>query len=191
MHAYIYIGEKSAVEKATTDYVEENKYKAVDVRYFEIKKVEDVKALIRETNFSFSSKTIYVINNFDEASIVAQNAFLKRLEEPQENLTFLLNATKEAKILDTIISRCIVQHISTQDAVIETETLWGLDINSQFALIDKIKTREEGKVLLENMLHSKNRDVKKVMFVIQMLERIEKNANTSLQLAALVTMINV
>lgn len=188
MHAYIYFGEKSSLRSLVSEFIKD--YKKINIRHFEIKKVQDVKDLIRETNFSFRDRTIYIIEDFDEASVVAQNAFLKRLEEPQENLTFLLTATKQAKVLDTILSRCVVKHIASQKSQDNTETLWGLDINSQFSLIDKIKTREEARVLLENMLSSSEKVAIKTKFVIETLERIEKNANTGLQLANLVVKLN-
>lgn len=186
MHAYIYLGERQALDAAAEEFIKKNKYKNIDVRHFEIKKVEDVKVLIRETNFRFNNKTLYIIDNFDEASVVAQNSFLKRLEEPQKNLTFLLTAAKQAKVLDTILSRCVIKSIASKKDGKNLNTLWSLDLNSQFSLIEKIKTREEAKDLLESMLQAENKDTTKSKFVLETLERIEKNANFNLQLANLI-----
>ncbi|MGN1208325.1 MAG: DNA polymerase III subunit delta' C-terminal domain-containing protein [Christensenellales bacterium] len=49
---------------------------------------------------------IYVLNRFDEANVSVQNKFLKTLEEPPQNVIFLLNATKSDMVLETIKSRC-------------------------------------------------------------------------------------
>ena len=72
--------------------------------------VEDIKDII-ETCYVASAefeKKIYILNNFDEANIISQNKFLKTLEEPPQNVVFLLNCKNLSKVLDTIKSRCEV-----------------------------------------------------------------------------------
>lgn len=49
---------------------------------------------------------IYILNDFDKATISSQNKFLKTLEEPPKSVIFLLNSQKPEMILDTIKSRC-------------------------------------------------------------------------------------
>lgn len=51
------------------------------------------------------SKKIFIINNFDNLNLVAQNKLLKTLEEPPKNVFFLLSAKAEYSIIQTIISR--------------------------------------------------------------------------------------
>lgn len=53
-----------------------------------------------------ASKKIYIINDANEMSLQAQNAFLKILEEPPHNVIFILTCKDSANILGTIKSRC-------------------------------------------------------------------------------------
>lgn len=49
---------------------------------------------------------IFIIKNFDNSTEEAQNKLLKVLEEPPENVYFLLSAKSEERVLPTIKSRC-------------------------------------------------------------------------------------
>lgn len=49
---------------------------------------------------------IYIINDIDNSTIAAQNKILKVLEEPPSSVKFILTATNESKVLQTIKSRC-------------------------------------------------------------------------------------
>lgn len=51
-------------------------------------------------------KTVVIITEIETMRKEAANAFLKLLEEPSENVVFLLTATKTDQLLPTIISRC-------------------------------------------------------------------------------------
>lgn len=51
---------------------------------------------------------VYIFNEVDNMPEKSQNALLKVLEEPPENVLFVLNCRKKTKLLDTIISRSIV-----------------------------------------------------------------------------------
>lgn len=54
-----------------------------------------------------SSKKVYLIINSDAMTREAQNCLLKTLEEPPEYATIILTTANEAKLLNTIKSRCI------------------------------------------------------------------------------------
>ena len=61
---------------------------------------------------------VYIIDEAHMLSTGAFNALLKTLEEPPENVVFILATTEEHKILPTILSRCIrleFKKISKQD----------------------------------------------------------------------------
>jgi len=51
-------------------------------------------------------RTVIVITGVDTMRKESANAFLKLLEEPSENLLFILTASKTDQLLPTIISRC-------------------------------------------------------------------------------------
>ncbi len=48
---------------------------------------------------------VYILNNFDEATIQAQNKILKTLEEPPKNVVFILTCISSSAVLATIASR--------------------------------------------------------------------------------------
>ena len=59
------------------------------------------------------NKRIYIINNAEKMNQSSGNAFLKFLEEPEDNIIAILITNNRYKILDTILSRC--QIISLND----------------------------------------------------------------------------
>jgi DNA polymerase-3 subunit gamma/tau len=70
--------------------------------------VEDVRDLIeRSTLAPMQGKhKIYIIDEVHQLSSAASSALLKTLEEPPENVIFILATTDPQKLLPTIISRC-------------------------------------------------------------------------------------
>lgn len=52
-----------------------------------------------------AEKKIYIIENFDKASVQAQNALLKTLEEPPKYVVFILTVNNENLVVNTIKSR--------------------------------------------------------------------------------------
>lgn len=52
-----------------------------------------------------SSHKFFILNNFDNATIAAQNKLLKTIEEPSKNVIFVINTTNIFGVLDTIKSR--------------------------------------------------------------------------------------
>lgn len=69
--------------------------------------VDDAKGVIEELNVlpMLSNYKIFIINNFNKATVQAQNKLLKSLEEPPENVIFLINATTLETVLPTVQSR--------------------------------------------------------------------------------------
>ena len=53
------------------------------------------------------SKKVFIINDSDKMTEVAQNSLLKTLEEPPEYIIIILVASNENKLLNTIKSRCL------------------------------------------------------------------------------------
>lgn len=62
---------------------------------------------------------VYILDRVDLLGIEAANAFLKTLEEPGENITFILLGRTRQAVLPTIVSRCQVvpfRHIPSKEA---------------------------------------------------------------------------
>ncbi len=80
---------------------------------FKVEGASQIKiAQIRELRKSLSlsnplpGRKFVVIFNAEEMNIDAQNAFLKTLEEPRDDITFFLLTTRREGLLPTILSRC-------------------------------------------------------------------------------------
>src|SRR3989304_1356008 len=106
MHAFLIIGSEKENLPIKVRELAESKCKSVFE--FPILKIADVRILNKFLKLSFSKKTAILINNIEEATLEALNAFLKNLEEPQENITFFLTSFSENKVIPTITSRCQV-----------------------------------------------------------------------------------
>ncbi len=70
--------------------------------------VEDIRDIKDDINYvaSNSKYTVYIIDEVHMLSISAFNALLKTLEEPPENVIFILATTESHKVPQTILSRC-------------------------------------------------------------------------------------
>lgn len=86
------------------------------------RKVEDAQNILEKVMYApvNSRYKIYIIDEVHMLSTTAFNALLKTLEEPPENVIFILATTEVHKVLDTIKSRCQrfdFKRITTADIV--------------------------------------------------------------------------
>ena len=84
--------------------------------------VEDTQAILEKIQYVpvNGRYKIYIIDEVHMLSTTAFNALLKTLEEPPENVIFILATTEPQKVLETIISRCQrfdFRRITTDDIV--------------------------------------------------------------------------
>ena len=70
-----------------------------------------------------SDKKIFILNNIDSVDVGMQNKLLKTLEEPPKNTYFILLATSDNNILQTIKSRCRMVYLPPVDAGTLTQIL--------------------------------------------------------------------
>lgn len=70
--------------------------------------VEDIRDLIDRSQLApmMGKYKVYIIDEVHQLSSAASSALLKTLEEPPENVIFVLATTDPQKLLPTIISRC-------------------------------------------------------------------------------------
>jgi len=85
--------------------------------------VEDIRRLRETVNYppNLGEKKIYIIDEVHMLSIGAENALLKTLEEPPENVVFILATTDPQKVSATIRSRCVTMNfkrISENDLIL-------------------------------------------------------------------------
>ena len=92
---------KSILSGDTTDFVEMDAASN--------NSIENIRAIKQEVMYSATTLKyrVYIIDEVHMLSANAFNALLKTLEEPPENVVFVLATTEEHKILPTILSRCV------------------------------------------------------------------------------------
>lgn len=127
--------------------------------------VEDTQAILEKIQYVpvNGRYKIYVIDEVHMLSNHAFNALLKTLEEPPENVIFILATTEPHKVLDTIISRCQrfdfrrittddivkrLEYISQQENInIAKEALYSIAKNSQGGMRDALALLDQISVL--------------------------------------------
>lgn len=62
-----------------------------------------------------AGKKVFIIDGADLMNEQSQNALLKILEEPPENVVFILIAESKSALLETVISRCVCISLSAPD----------------------------------------------------------------------------
>ena len=70
--------------------------------------VEAVRKLYEQTRGKYGSRQIVIIDDADRMNTSGQSAFLKLLEEPNNNIHFILTSHQPSRLKSTILSR--VQH---------------------------------------------------------------------------------
>lgn len=103
------------------------------------RKVEDAQNILEKIQYvPVNGKyKIYIIDEVHMLTNHAFNALLKTLEEPPENVIFILATTEPQKVLETIISRCQrfdFRRITTEDIVSHLKNI---------AKLEKIKIDDE------------------------------------------------
>lgn len=91
-----------------TDVIEHERYGGVDeINFSDTRGIDTVRAVIESTAYASQFNThVFICDEIQCLTGVAQNALLKILEEPPEDVVFLLLTTDPQKLLPTIHNRC-------------------------------------------------------------------------------------
>lgn len=123
---------------------------------FEIKKINDIRQLNSFTKLKVVKPTAIIIRNIDEATTEAQNAFLKNLEEPQDNLIYILVANSIYNLVPTITSRCQIitagQIKAEKDQVQLTRKYLEKSESEKLLYINSIRKRDQAIGFLEDLI---------------------------------------
>lgn len=155
MHAYLIIANREQGTGESEKLIKKLGIKRLD---FVVKKIADVRELGKFTKLKLSEKTAIVISDFDEVGEEAQNAFLKALEEPQENLIYILTAQNLDNVLPTIISRCEVIQVSsgkyqvTREEAEKVKEFVDASIGDKLRITAKITKRDEAIEFMNNLI---------------------------------------
>jgi len=97
-------------------------------------KIDQIRALQREMVLSpFEGRwRVYILCNFQLATLEAANCLLKTLEEPPSKVVLILTASQAEMLLPTIVSRCQILNLRALPIAQVQEALqahWGLELN--------------------------------------------------------------
>ncbi len=191
MHAFLIVGTNNEELKTKSLKLAE-KLKA-KIMEFPMAKIADTRELRNITKLTFNSPTAILINSIDTITEEAGNAFLKNLEEPQENIYYILTASSLKSILPTIISRCEVIKLTDKLKFVTNNK----NLKPTLAIIDKIKDRGEAKEFVQNLievahfnlLNSENNKLKEALdleILIKTMNNLKLNGNVQLQLTNMI-----
>lgn len=198
MHAYLIVGaDKEGLKAKIEELVKKLKVKTLE---FPLAKIEDTRSLNSFTNLAVTGPTAIIINSIEEATPEALNAFLKNLEEPQEDLYYILTTESIHKVLPTIVSRCEIIKVKSEKLKVKNENIEKfiqMTTGEKLAYADQIRDRGEAKIfirqLIENLhciLHEESGGFDKTADNLEIaqktLNNLEANGNVTLQLTNLV-----
>jgi DNA polymerase III gamma/tau subunit len=139
MHAYLVLSDNKDLDIQS---IVSNLYEPVRKHIFSKIKIDDVRSL---NNFLLTRGQESHIIYFDSFLDIAQNAFLKTLEEPNNEKQIILVTKSRANILDTLISRLHV--IDVANSVVNKKgDFVGLNIIERLEVVKKILDSEHDDV---------------------------------------------
>jgi hypothetical protein len=140
------------------DLDEEQAYKAVQIA--QVRTLTSSLSLSPYQGLGKNKQAVFVLLNIDQASIPAQNALLKSLEEPPQHVQLILATCQADKLLPTIRSRCQVVQLTVvpyqHSALPEEEktlfaTLPTLSISQALTLSEQYKDRTAAQQFLDHL----------------------------------------
>lgn len=195
MHAYLLVGNESEELSHSAIRIKSEELAAkfnANILEYPLAKIEDVRELNKLIRLTLTEPTLIYCRNVHEATSEALNAFLKNLEEPQENLYFALTAPSARKVLPTIVSRCQVIRIKNEELIIKNaeqiKIFLRQNIGQRLAFFDKIKDRNQAISFVEDLIFYLHREkiFTNMNTLIKTLSGLKANGNVNLQLTNLV-----
>lgn len=199
MHAFLVVGKNlEEINEAVSDKAKEIGGRRVK---YKIEGIGEVRELRKYLKLKTTEPMVYVIDNFDQVSVDAQNAFLKALEEPQEGVSFILTARNEDAVLATIKSRCFLVRSGgeveiSKEAFKKVGDFISKSGGEKMAMVSEIKTRDEAVQFITDLIVGgrklmKENDLEPVFFEVaqQTINNLQKNGNVALQMTNFVIRI--
>lgn len=138
--------------------------------------------------------SLIIIHRINAASIPAQNAMLKILEEPPAYVRLILLCDNQVAVLPTITSRCLIVSLTTdpiqaqEDQTVTFESISGLSYSQQIELAEKYSDREEAINLLDvlfisgekHLLQQPQRTTTWLKTLLKTKQLLEQNVNVRL-----------
>lgn len=202
MHAYLLVGEGDLKDHAH----KLAKELGSTLLPMAVSKIEDVRELAKMTKLTAQTPTALFVPDIHKATEEALNAFLKNLEEPQENVKYILTTISFQNVLPTIVSRCQIIRIgakekSSSSSDSEYSAYVSATTSERLKANEKIKSKEEALEFLHNLisylhfqLHQDGQDYNYLAMMSEYCQEthraISMNGNVSLQMTNLVVKLS-
>ncbi len=154
--------------------------------------IEEVRRLQTELGYQASlsgqKDRVMVLLNFDSASLAAQNAALKIIEESPVQTLLLLTVYKIEQILDTILSRCLVislereEPLATASTIEQSLTNLPQDYSQAIELASQYKDRQQASELIENYLKTATMNHRQKKILLTAYQDLNHQQNSQLVL---------
>lgn len=125
-----------------------------------IENVRKLQALLAYPPYQADTNVV-IIHQIELASIPAQNALLKTLEEPPAYVQIILTTAEVAAVLPTVVSRCMVIHLhqpdpknATPQHELSPQALASKSYGELIDLAEKYTDRIEAEAFVEAMIES-------------------------------------
>lgn len=190
MHAFLIIGNPASLALSGVNSL--SKKLKTNILTFPIQKIDDVRSLNNLIRLHFDEKTLVVCENIHEATEEALNAFLKNLEEPQENIYFALTATSIRKVLPTIVSRCqIIKTLNSKSEILNKDQIskfLNSKTDERLAYIDQVRDRPTAVKFVEDLIffERERKNYKNMENYLTAYRNLKANGNINLQLSNVV-----
>jgi DNA polymerase-3 subunit delta' len=158
--AYLIVGgnAQSRLEKA--------KKVAPETVTVSVSKVEEIRSLEKLIHTGQS----VILEDAQNLTTEAQNAFLKTLEEPPENVSIILLAQNEDQLLETVVSRCFLVNLSPSNP----------SNPSNFEALKTTTDRHEALKIIDDLLSAKPYHLARPLFEAK--KYLKANCNVKLTL---------
>lgn len=158
-------------------------------------KIATVRDLQENLSFAQSAEhpRYIIILGIDTATIPAQNALLKVVEEPPANTRLILVGKSLNSVLPTIQSRCILnvtsEDVDTTAASDLYKSLQGADIPTALTLAEAYTDRAAAQIMAVSLISTLHQQLQKspssfltvhTQVALKLKERLEKNCNVQL-----------
>lgn len=153
-------------------------------------KIALAREIIREAQYSNWDRggiRVLILLNFETASLAAQNALLKLIEEPPANTLIIIPVINSHRLLATINSRCSLcqisqDHLENVKEKATAEFCWPSKLSEVFTIISQYKDRETAKNFVKSLLGQKELGYKEKKALAQAYLDLEANLNVRLAL---------
>jgi hypothetical protein len=154
MHSYLIISQnQGSIQNEIDHLITGKKLKPYP---FQIRSISDVRGLNILLKLNIAKPTGVIIKEIDQVTDEAANAFLKNLEEPQQNVTFILSASSIYQTPPTIVSRCQTINLNTSHKIRSTNMLTkflSLSTSDKLRHISTIRDRTDALSFVKELIY--------------------------------------